>query len=150
MYHMKKVISFLLKILKISTDEVIFHFVTDPKIREIHKEFFNDPSSTDCITFPLDPPEKRKNSYHVLGEAFICPKIALSYAKKRAIDPYEELCRYVVHCLLHMIGYDDIESGERAKMKRRERNCLKKLKEEGLLNKSLSKSRVRKKRSKIL
>ncbi|MBS0604074.1 MAG: rRNA maturation RNase YbeY [Verrucomicrobia bacterium] len=133
MPSMRKVISFLLQELKISTDEIIIHFVSDAKLCSLHKEFFNDPTSTDCITFPLDPPQDKKNSYHVIGEAFVCPRTALLYAKKHGIDPYEELCRYVAHCLLHMIGYDDIAPGERAKMKRKEKICLKKLAEEGLL-----------------
>src|ERR1700722_17053191 len=101
MPHMRKVISFLLKELKVSTDEVSFYFVSKRKICQLHKEFFNDPTSTDCITFPLDSPDEEKSAYHVLGEAFICPLTALTYAKLHKIDPYEELYRYVIHCILH-------------------------------------------------
>ena len=127
MPHMRKVISFLLKELKVSTDEVSFYFVSKRKICQLHKEFFNDPTSTDCITFPLDSPDEEKSAYHVLGEAFICPLTALTYAKLHKIDPYEELYRYVIHCILHLIGYTDIDPKERAKMKRKEGACLKKL-----------------------
>ena len=109
MPHMRKVISCLLKELRISTDEVIFHFVSERKICQLHKEFFNDPASTDCITFPIDPPDAEKSASHVLGEAFICPLTALTYAKLHKSDPYEELCRYIIHCILHLIGYTDIE-----------------------------------------
>jgi probable rRNA maturation factor len=133
MPSMRKAISFLLKDLQIATHEVIFHFVTDAKICELHKDFFNDPTSTDCITFPLDPPGDTPLGEHVLGEAFVCPKTALSYAKKHQIDPHVELYRYVVHCLLHLIGYDDIDPADRIKMKRKERSCLKKLHEAGLI-----------------
>ena len=126
-HHVRKVVSFLLKELKISTDEIIIHFVSEPKICQLHKKYFNDPSSTDCITFPLDSPQEKNNTYHILGEAFICPKTALTYSKRLRIDPYEELYRYLVHCILHLIGYDDILPQERAKMKRKERMCLKKL-----------------------
>jgi probable rRNA maturation factor len=121
------VISFLLKELKISTDEIIIHFVMEQKIRLLHKEFFNDPSTTDCITFPIDSPQDKVGSFHLLGEAFICPKAAVEYAKRHPIEPLEELFRYIIHCLLHLIGYDDIEPVERARMKRKERACLKKL-----------------------
>lgn len=130
-------VSFLLEEFKISTDEVSFHFVTERKICKLHDEFFDDPSPTDCITFPLDPPRKKAGravgQIHILGEAFICPKTALTCSKRLGIDPYEELYRYVIHCLLHLIGYTDTGSVERAKMKRKEKSCLKKLVESGFL-----------------
>lgn len=121
----------MLKELKVSTQEVILHFVTEKQISLIHKDFFNDPSPTDCITFPIDPLREEKTPDHLLGEAFICPKTALDYAKRHQLAPRAELFRYVVHCLLHLVGYNDLQPDERAKMKRKERFCLKKLCEEG-------------------
>ncbi len=122
---MRKVVSFLLKELKISTDEVILYFVTERKICQLHKDFFDDPSPTDCITFPLDPHDQKTSSHHTLGEAFICPKTAIACAKRLKINPYEELYRYIIHCLLHLIGFTDIDPLERKKMKRKENACLK-------------------------
>jgi probable rRNA maturation factor len=125
--HVRRVVSFLLDDLKISTDEIILHFVTESKICRLHKKYFNDSSSTDCITFPLDPPSDKKSFHHILGEVFICPKTALTYATRFQINPYEELYRYLIHCILHLIGYDDIRPADLAKMRRKERACLKKL-----------------------
>lgn len=127
MPKLRKAILFLLEELKVSTDEFIVHFVSEFKIRLVHKKFFNDPSSTDCMTFPIDPHKKKKGSYHVLGEAFICPKIAINYSERHQIDPLEEVYRYITHCILHLIGYDDIQTTERTRMKSKERACLKKL-----------------------
>lgn len=126
--QMRKAVSFLIQDLNIETDEVILHFVTEAKICELHKDFFDDPSPTDCITFPLDPPGSKTGMPHVLGEAFICPKTAIAYAKQLKISPEEELLRYVVHCILHLIGYEDTEPSLRKKMKRKENACLQKLK----------------------
>jgi probable rRNA maturation factor len=126
----------LLEELHIQTDELHFHFVTDKALRQLHATFFNDPSSTDCITFPLDPVGETL-PYHALGEAFICPKTALLYAKQHKIDPYEELYRYIVHCLLHLMGYEDTEPAARSKMKKKEGSCLKKLLQAGLCVKNL-------------
>ncbi len=132
--HVKKVVSFLLKELKIATNEITLHFVSERKICLLHKDFFNDPSPTDCITFPLDSPSDKETPYHILGEAFICPKTAITYAKSIGIDPHEELYRYITHCILHLVGYTDILSSKRAKMKRKENACLKKLAKAGLLS----------------
>lgn len=132
--EVEQAISFLMDALNISTGEVIFHFVSDWKLRQIHKRFFNNPSSTDCITFPIDPPGDRHNPCPILGEAFVCPKTALAYAKKHEIDPHEELYRYIIHCLLHLIGYDDIAPQDRRKMKRKEKSCLNRLCTSGMIN----------------
>jgi probable rRNA maturation factor len=118
----RKAVSFLLKELKISTDEVIFHFVSEKKISSLHKKFFNDPSPTDCITFPIDPPGEKNIGFHLLGEAFICPKTAMKYA-----DPQREIFRYIIHCILHLIGYEDVQVDERRRMKRKEHLLLKKM-----------------------
>ncbi|MBS0620451.1 MAG: rRNA maturation RNase YbeY [Verrucomicrobia bacterium] len=121
--EIKRAVSFLLTLLRIKTDEVILHFVTEKKICALHAEFFNDPTPTDCITFPFESSGPHK----VLGEAFICPKVALSYARARDLSPYEELYRYIIHTLLHLIGFDDLTLKERQKMRRKETACLKKL-----------------------
>ena len=132
--QMRKAVSYLLKELKISTQEVIFHLVTEKQISLIHEDFFNDPSPTDCISFPIDAVEEGTTAHHLLGEAFICPKTALDYAKRHRLDPKTELYRYVVHCILHLIGYDDLQADERAKMKRKETACLKKLLQNGYIS----------------
>ena len=131
---MKKGVLFLLKELDVTTDEIALYFVTEQRIAKVHEEFFDDPSVTDCITFPLDPPGQQAGPSHILGEAFICPKTALKVAKRLGNCPHEELYRYVIHCLLHLIGYTDTALKERAKMKRKERECLKKLMDSKMFN----------------
>jgi probable rRNA maturation factor len=126
-------VSLVLQDLNVCSDEVILHFVTKRAIQKKHKDFFNDPTPTDCISFPIDPPllstpessQTRNKGYHVLGEIFICPKVALEYAKEHPIDPSEELARYIIHGLLHLVGYDDIKKAERLRMRRMENRLLK-------------------------
>lgn len=124
------VISVLHK-LHIRWDEVSIHFVTNRKLCKLHEEFFNDPSPTDCISFPIDG--DGKSDYRVLGEVFVCPKTAIEYAKKKQKDPYAETTLYVVHGLLHLLGYDDIHPKDRALMRRKERECMEHLRQEDLL-----------------
>lgn len=115
------VVSFVKEIisaLNIVTDEVILHFVPEKQICELHEQFFQDPSFTDCITCPLDNEEGV--GYRVLGEAFICPKAASG--------DREELARYIIHTLLHMAGYRDGTALEKQRMRRKENSLLAKLK----------------------
>jgi probable rRNA maturation factor len=121
----KRDILFLISSLKIDTDELIVHFVTTKKICCLHRLLFDDPSATDCISVPIDPPSKHKSGYHLLGEIFVCPKTAKLYADEHGLDPHEELMRYVIHGLLHLIGYDDMTVKDRRVMKKKEEECLK-------------------------
>ncbi len=129
----ERVVSFLLEILKINCDEILLYFVTKRKISQTHKIYFNDPSPTDCISFPLDQPKSKRSGYTILGEIFICPKIAIEYGKNHDLNAYEEVTRYLVHGLLHLVGFDDIIPEERSKMQRKENRCMKLLISKGIL-----------------
>lgn len=106
----------LLRFLKKSPEELSLYFVTEETICSLHQEFFDDPTSTDCISFPMD------DTY--LGEVFVCPKVASEYAKKHQTSPYNELVLYIVHGILHLIGFDDIEQEDRLKMRQMEEHCF--------------------------
>ena len=86
-------------------DEITIHFVDTEHISALHLRFFNDASPTDCMSFPIDSPNEK--GYCVLGEVFVCPKTALEYAKEHNRDPYRETTLYLVHSLLHLLGYED-------------------------------------------
>ncbi|MBX7065910.1 MAG: rRNA maturation RNase YbeY [Parachlamydiales bacterium] len=115
----KVLVDAVLSFLNIPFEEIAIYFVTEKKICELHDEFFQDPSSTDCISFPLD--EKH------LGEIFVCPKVAIQYAEKRGIDPYRETALYVIHGILHLIGYDDLEKKAKEAMRKKEKSCMRHL-----------------------
>ena len=115
-------------------NEVAIHFVNTRKIKQLHAQFFNDPTPTDCITLPLDDTDT--TGYIVLGEIFVCPKAALDYTKKNGGDPYAETTLYVVHGILHLLGYDDVKLSNRLIMRERETWHLQHLKKKRLILKS--------------
>lgn len=118
-------------------DEGGIHFIDSKKMCSLHDEFFNDSSLTDCISCPIDPPrQKNESRYCVLGDIFVCPEVAKAYAEKNQCDPYEELTLYVVHGLLHLMGYDDIEEKDRKEMRLAEKKHLENLSNLGLYLKS--------------
>jgi probable rRNA maturation factor len=113
-----------LKFLKIPFDEVTIYFVSVKEISKLHEEFFQDPTPTDCITFPLDETH--------LGEVFVCPAVAIQYAEKRKLDPYKETALYIIHGLLHILGYDDLEEKARRTMRKKEKSCMSHLESLGI------------------
>lgn len=106
--------------------EVSLSFVTDQEMQNLHLEHFNDPTSTDCISFPMDL--ETDDDYKVLGDVIMCPTTALNYSKTHQTDPFEELILYLVHGLLHLMGYDDIEENDQVLMREAEKRHMLNLK----------------------
>lgn len=75
------------------------------------------------MSFPLDEHYQKGAPRH-LGDIFICPKTALFYAKNSEKKFWGELLLYIVHGVLHLLGYDDIDVKDRARMRQRERSAL--------------------------
>ncbi len=113
-------------------DEVNIYLVDTPTICQLHEQFFQDPSPTDCISFPLDDEEDDVVPYRVLGEVFVCPQTAKEYAQQHEGNPYDEVTLYVVHGLLHLMGYDDLKEEECAQMRQAEKRHMQKLRDQHL------------------
>lgn len=108
--------------------EVSLYFVETPAICELHETYFNDPSPTDCVSFPMDEIDDALD-YRILGDVFVCPATALEYSQLHQTDPYEETTLYIVHGLLHLMGYRDIEEKDIQLIRQAEKRHMKKLKE---------------------
>jgi len=112
----RAIIKAILDFKSIACKECSFYFVTERAISDIHCRFFNDPSPTDCITFPLDE--------EILGEVFICPKTALAFIRNHGGCLSQEIALYIVHGILHLIGYKDKTSPQRKVMRQKEKECI--------------------------
>ena len=125
----EKVLTFLVEKEKIDCDEIAVHLINDQKISTLHKHYFDDPTPTDCISFPIDKPGERADGVCFLGEIFVSTETASSYAKKHALDTYEEVLLYIIHGFLHLIGYNDLEEEDLKKMREKEKFCIDMLKQ---------------------
>jgi probable rRNA maturation factor len=123
--QVKKLVSAFLCFEKVDCSEVSLYFVSEKVICQLHDQFFQDPTSTDCISFPLGIDGS-------LGEVFICPLTALLYAEKKGLDPYQETALYIIHGLLHLIGYDDLEEKQRRIMRKKEKSCMRHLEDKNI------------------
>ena len=118
----QRLVVFFLNKKNIVCTDLSVYFVGKRKICQIHKKFFNDSSPTDCMTFPIGK--------DFLGECVICPQIALEVNPS---NPYEEASHYLIHCLLHLIGYDDIDKRKQTLMRKEEHRLLKLARKSGCL-----------------
>ncbi len=120
----------LLKFLDVTCDEIAIHFVSKRQIAKLHAIYFQDPTPTDTISFPLDNEIFHPHLGHHLGEVFVCPAVAQEYAKERELNSYLEATLYLVHGILHLIGYDDLTPKDKRKMRQKEKACMKHLQKE--------------------
>lgn len=84
--------------------------VTDAAIREINRRFLDHDYATDVIAFPLDESD---------GEVVVSAERAIEEAGERGVDATAELLLYVVHGILHLLGYDDHEPEDAREMHER-------------------------------
>ena len=106
--------------LSIAKTELGLHFVAAGEMARIHKQYMNIEGSTDVITF--DHGSRPPKSIH--GEIFISVDDAIAQSREFKTTWQSELTRYIIHGILHLLAYDDLDSKSRAKMKREENRVL--------------------------
>ncbi len=91
--------------------ELSVSFVDEAEMAELHERYLGEPGPTDVLAFPLD--EVDEEGTRLLGDVVICPAVA---ARNNPADPAGELRLLLVHGILHLLGHDHEEEGERARM----------------------------------
>lgn len=92
--------------------------VDDEKIHEINKEYRKIDRSTDVISFALEDSEQ----YYVegmsrnIGDIFISIDHAKAQAEEYGHSLKREMCFLFTHGLLHLLGFDHMESEDEEKM----------------------------------
>jgi probable rRNA maturation factor len=100
-------------------------FVGAKTMAEINWRYLQHEGPTDIITF--DHGADAGDGLELHGELFICVPVAEEQAAEFGTRWFEELARYVIHGVLHLRGYDDLQPAPRRVMKREEGRLLKRL-----------------------
>ena len=98
--------------------EISLAFVDNPTIHRINKQFLDHDEPTDVITFPYSAGKV------LVGELVIGVEVAMEQARAGGHAVDAELALYVVHGLLHLVGYDDKSFTKAIKMREAERHHL--------------------------
>ncbi|MBA3363633.1 MAG: rRNA maturation RNase YbeY [Actinobacteria bacterium] len=91
--------------------ELSVSFVDQDEIAGLHERFMDEPGPTDVLSFPLDDVDE--DGVRLLGDVVVAPTEA---ARNNPSDPASELRLLVVHGILHLLGYDHEDDGERTRM----------------------------------
>jgi len=85
--------------------ELSLSFVDPDEMTALHERYLGESGPTDVLSFPL-------GEDGLLGDVVVCPQVAAGNNPDRDA----ELRLLVVHGILHLLGYDHEEDGERAVM----------------------------------
>ena len=107
---------------------------TNDEIAVLNKEYMNRDGATDVLSFPMTAfdsdgkmiPESKvyDGDKLVLGDIVISLERAAEQAKEFGHSERREVGFLTVHSMLHLLGYDHMEEGEREKMQAKEKKIL--------------------------
>lgn len=107
---------------KSNSAKLSFAFVDNNEIKRLNKKYFDSDDVTDVIAFPLN---NHNNSLN--GEIVVSVETAVDTAIKENVDVEGEIVLYVVHGLLHLLGYSDVNREDAIIMHEKESKILKAL-----------------------
>jgi probable rRNA maturation factor len=150
------------EVLNISEFELGIHVVPSPKMAKVNEAFLAHDGSTDVITFDYTErlparetkgwiqkgclarqPFPRTGRSFLHGELYICVNEAVAQSRRFRTTWQSELARYIIHGLLHLCGYDDLQPSARRKMKRAETKLVSKVTKRFVLRQIGTRRKVR-------
>jgi probable rRNA maturation factor len=139
-HFLKQIAAALFAELELDKAEIGICLVAAPEMTRLNETFLKHKGSTDVIAFdyannvgrasrlpkePLKRKMDRRDACPTLhGEIFVCVDEAVLQARKFGTSWQSEIVRYIVHGVLHLLGFDDSSAGARHKMKREENRRL--------------------------
>lgn len=128
--HLRRAVTTLLRdLLGIAQYDISICFVNEEEISRLNVSFHRHKGSTDVITFDYSERDGHAGNF-LHGEIFVCVDEAVAQAKRFRTTWQAEMARYIIHGLLHLLGFDDENPVQRKKMKREEDRLLERLRQQ--------------------
>ena len=97
----------------------------DRELRRLNREFLGRTGATDVISFPAQAPRcAGPDDALSAGDIAVSADRAVAFARRNGITADEELARYIIHGILHCLGYEDNSASGRAAMTARQEELL--------------------------
>ncbi len=113
--------TFALDLLRIHPEaELSVMLVDEATMSAYHEKFMGEPGPTDVLSFPMDelraPDPDEEPPLGLLGDIVLCPTVTAAQAADGGRTPEAEADYLLVHGLLHLLGHDHAEVGEKKVM----------------------------------
>ena len=120
--EIKKIVKNVLKREKVQNAEISVALVDNERIAQINERYREDSDPTDVLSFLLEEDIDGKGT--MLADVIASCEMAKTNANKLSISPQAEIMNYIIHGLLHVLGYDDDTIKSRNKMNKLQRAVL--------------------------
>ncbi|MFC1624097.1 rRNA maturation RNase YbeY [Candidatus Omnitrophota bacterium] len=120
----EKYVKSILKAMGESDAELSLLFVTDLYIKRLNWKYRRVNSKTDVLAFSMREGDDIPKDSPILGDVVVSTETAKREAIKRSRPVQKEIYLYLVHGILHLLGYDDKKPNDRRKMKLKEEKLL--------------------------
>ncbi len=112
---------FALDLLRIHPEsELSIQLVDEATMSSYHERFMGEPGPTDVLSFPMDelrrPKDGEEPPLGMLGDIVLCPTVTARQAAENGRSADGEAEYLLIHGLLHLLGYDHAEPGEKKVM----------------------------------
>jgi probable rRNA maturation factor len=99
--------------------------VGERTIRRLHRDWLNDDTVTDVISFPWGKPVPGPDASGVaVGEVIVCVPVCECAARSLGVSLHDEIARMLIHGILHVVGYDHDTPVKNRRMRAIERRHL--------------------------
>ncbi len=98
-------------------------FVDNKKIKNINKTYRKKNKNTDVLTF-VNFIKNNKNKNETYCDIFFSAETIKKDAKKNLLNFYDHITHLIIHCFLHVNGYDHKKKSEFMEMKKLEEKIL--------------------------
>ena len=99
--------------------EISIALVDDPTIRDLNKQYLNHDYETDVISFVLE-----ESDTALTGQLLVSTDTAGKMGQQIGVPMQHELLLYVIHGMLHLVGFDDTDPESAEKMRAAEADYL--------------------------
>ena len=101
-------------------------FAMKDEIKRLNNNYRGIDSVTDVLSFPQfnSVEEIPEQGDILLGDVVICLEVALEQSKEYGHSQERELLYLFTHSILHLLGYDHMEDGDKSKMRKREEEVM--------------------------
>ena len=121
--RVRRLAEFVLRREKAGRPGLAIRICGDACIRRYHRDFMNDDTATDVLAFQGGEAFDKKAAAH-LGDVLVSAETALKRAPEFGCDGGEELERYIVHGILHLLGFKDKNSSAARRMRAKQEEYL--------------------------
>ena len=118
-----ELVTFTCKKFSLLNAQISIAIVDDKQMQDVHLNFMDDSSTTDVMSFDLSDEMSKTKCFEIIVNA----DMATRQSKINSNSFEAELLLYILHGLLHNLGFDDLNDAEFKKMHKEEDEIMKAL-----------------------